>query len=54
MIGLITEACLGALLGGLTVLGLMVLLLALMVVMRAIAFVLSTEFEELKKFKPFE
>jgi hypothetical protein len=46
MIGLIAEACVGALLGALTVLGLMVIFLALCVVMRAIGHVLSSDFEK--------
>jgi hypothetical protein len=51
MIVLTATLCLAALLGALTVLGLMVLFLALCVVMRAIGFALSTEFDELKKLK---
>jgi hypothetical protein len=48
MIEQIAEACVGALFGGLTVLCLMLLFLALCVVMKAIAFVLTTELDELK------
>ncbi len=49
MIELIAEGCLGALLGALTVLALMVLFLALCVVMWAIVHVLSGDFEEVLK-----
>lgn len=47
MIYLIVQMCIGALLGALTVLGLMVVFLALCIVMKAIAYVLSTEANEL-------
>jgi hypothetical protein len=49
MMWLITEACLGALFGALTVLGLMIIFLALCVVIRAIAHVLSADFEKMLK-----
>lgn len=43
------EICIAALLGALTVVGLMVIFLALCIVMRAIAYVLSYDFEEVLK-----
>jgi hypothetical protein len=49
MIFLIAETCIGALLGALTVVGLMIVFLALCVVMRAIAFVLSYDWDKLVK-----
>jgi hypothetical protein len=49
MIELVAQVCGAALLGALTVLGLMVLFLAVCVIMRAIAFVLSYDFEKVLK-----
>jgi hypothetical protein len=43
------EICVAALLGALTVIALMVIFLALCVVMRAFAYVLSYDFEEVLK-----
>jgi hypothetical protein len=45
MIETVAQLCVAALLGALTVLGLMIVFLALCVVMRAIAYVLSDAFE---------
>jgi hypothetical protein len=49
MIELVARLCVAALLGALTVLGLMIVFLALCVVMRAIAHVLSYDFEKILK-----
>ena len=49
MIFLIGQMCVGALCGGVTVLGSMVLFLALSIVMRANAYVLSYDFEKVLK-----
>lgn len=49
MTELVAQCCVAALLGALTVLGLMVLFLALCVVMRAIAHVLSEDFHKVLK-----
>jgi len=45
----ITEICLGALFGALTVVGLMIVFLALCIVVRAIGFVLSADFDDTLK-----
>ncbi len=49
MIELVAQLCVAALLGALTVLALMIVFLALCVVMRAIAYVLSTDFHKVLK-----
>jgi len=49
MIWFITEACLGAIFAGLTVAGVMIVFLVLCVIMRALAHVLSCDFEDLLK-----
>ena len=49
MIWQITEICLGALFGALTVVGLMIVFLALCTVVRAIGFVLSADFDDVLK-----
>ena len=49
MIELIAEICVAAVCGAGTVLGIMVLFLALCMVMRAIAYVLSYDFEKVLK-----
>jgi hypothetical protein len=46
MIELVAELCAAALLAGLTVLGITVLFLALCIVRRAIAYLLSYDFEK--------
>jgi hypothetical protein len=51
MIDLVAQLCVAALLGALTVLGLMIVFLAMCVVMRAIAHVLSYDFDELLKLR---
>jgi hypothetical protein len=48
MISLIADACAGALLGALTVLFLMLIFLALCLVMRGIAKVLSYDFDKIR------
>jgi hypothetical protein len=49
MILLIVQMCIGALCGAVTVLGLMMVFLALCIVMRAIGYVLSYDFEKVLK-----
>jgi hypothetical protein len=49
MIELVAQLCVAALFGALTVLGLMIVFLALCVVMRAIAYVLSCDFDKVLK-----
>jgi hypothetical protein len=49
MIELVAELCAAALLAGLTVFGIMVLFLALCVVMPAIAYLLSYDFENVPR-----
>ena len=48
MIELVAELCVAALLAGLTVLGIMVLFLALCIVMRAIVAVIHADYREMK------
>jgi hypothetical protein len=49
MIWFIMEACLGVIFAGLTVIGLMIVFLVLCVIMRAVAHVLSCDFNDLLK-----